>query len=44
MRGVRSTSGMVTSTVDLRGNPRVQCGAVDLGCYEAKIGMTVLIR
>ena len=34
----------VTSTADLRGNPRILCGAVDLGCYEKKIGMTVLIR
>ena len=37
-------SSAVTSTADLRGNPRVQCGAVDLGCYEARIGLTVLVR
>lgn len=34
----------VTSTVDLRGNPRILCGAVDLGCYEKKIGLTVLVK
>ena len=34
----------VTSTVDLRGNPRILCGAVDIGCYEKKIGLTVLVK
>ena len=37
-------SSAVTSTVDLRGNPRILCGAVDLGCYEKKIGLTVLVK
>ena len=37
-------SSEVTSTADLRGNPRILCGAVDLGCYEKKIGLTVLVK